>query len=112
MLPKKQRLAKNRIEYILKKGKKKHTHFFTVKYLSTKLPISRFCVITSLKISAKATVRNRLRRQIYEIFRLHPELPATPSDLVLISKALILQLKFAELTKNLLITLKNLNTNS
>ena len=106
MLPKHQRLVNNRIEHILKKGLKKGNYFFTIKYLPSRHASSRFCVITSLNLSPKAVVRNRLRRQIYEIFRLNPLLPASPYDVVLITKPQLLKLTTAELTKSLLPILK------
>lgn len=109
MLPKSHRLAKNRIEHILKKGRKKSNHFFTIKYLpNSRHNHSRFCVMTSIKISPKAVERNRLRRQIYEIFRLNPQLPTSPYDLVVIVKPPLSKLSFQELTKSILINLQNL----
>ena len=108
MLPKHQRLIKYRIEHVLDKGRKKVNYFFILKYLPTKHHTSRFCVMTSLKVSPKAVVRNRIRRQIYEIFRLNPKLPAVPFDLVLIARSSITKLSFAELTKALLTTLQTL----
>jgi len=113
MLPKNQRLTSNRIEYLLKKGKKTGNDFFTIKYLPNQLKTkSRFCVIVSSKIHPKAVERNRLRRQIFEIFRLHPALPSAPADIVVIAKTPLTKLNYQELTGALTLALKNLITPS
>ena len=108
MLPKNQRLASNRIEHVLKKGRKNGNAFLIIKYLPNRQTKSRFCVIVSVKIFAKAVERNRLRRQIFEIFRTHPELPRSPSDIVIIAKIALTKLNFQDLTTTLLQSLQNI----
>ena len=108
MLPKSHRLTNNRIAYLLKKGQKKGNNFFTIKYRPNRQTHSRFCVVTSIKISPKAVVRNRLRRQIYEVLRLNPQLPAAPTDIVIFVKNTVTKLKFAALTKAVLSALQHL----
>lgn len=108
MLSKNQRLTGNRIEYLFKKGKKSGNTYFTIIYSPSRNTQSRFCVIVSTKIFAKAVQRNRLRRQIYEIFRLHPELPSTPVDLVVIAKTALTKLKFQELSNVFIKALQHL----
>ncbi len=110
MLPKNQRLSSNRIEYLLKKGKKNGNTFFTIKYLPNRQTKNRFCVIVSSKIAPKAVQRNHIRRQIYEIFRLHPQLPSAPSDIAVIAKIPLTKLSYPELTKTLVQALQNLIT--
>lgn len=112
MLPKNQRLTGNRVEYLLKKGRKSGNQLFTVKYLPNRQPKNRFCVITSTKTLAKATDRNLLRRRLYEIFRLHPELPAKPTDIVVIAKQPLTKLNFKELTETITSVLQNLTPNT
>ncbi len=119
MLPKSQRLTSNRIEYLLRKGRrsteggrKNGNLFFTVKYLTTQQPQSRFCVIVSTKIFPKAVERNHLRRQIYEVFRLHPELPSFSADIVVIAKTPLTKLNFQDLTKTIVQLLKNITKTS
>lgn len=114
MLPKTQRLTGNRIDYLLRKGKKTGTAFFALKHLprqpspSPAANKSRFCVIVSTKLFPKAVQRNRLRRQIYEIFRLHPDLPPVPVDIVVIAKPELTKLDFQDMAKNLIQALQNL----
>jgi len=112
MLPKNQRLTSNRIEYLLKKGKKNGNSFLTVKYLQNRQKKSRFCAVVSLKVTPKAVQRNRLRRQLFEIFRLHPDLPSVPTDIVVIAKLPLTKLNFQELTKTLVQTLQNITSSS
>jgi len=122
MLPKNQRLASNRIEYLLKKGRRysevlkkspyTSTNFFTLKHLPNRFTHSRFCVVVSSKVFPKAVDRNLLRRRLYEIFRLHPELPALPSDIVVIAKIPATHLNFTELKQNIVHTLQNLTKTS
>lgn len=109
MLSKQQRLTKNRIDYLFKKGKKVANNHFVVKYLRTSYPSSRFCVVASVTLFPKAVARNRFRRQIYEILRLHPKLPLQSLDVMLITKNKAEQYKNHEdLEKAVLITLKSL----
>lgn len=112
MLPKDQRLTSNRIEYLFKKGRKIGNSFLVVRHMSNKKDKSRFCIIVSTKIFAKAVQRNLLRRQIYEIIRNNPQLPSTPSDIAVIVKIPLTKLNFRDLTKTILQTLQNLKSNS
>ena len=124
MLPKTQRLASNRIEHILKKGKTTAQHrqaggsgkngksCFIIKYLPNRQTKSRFCVIVSIKVLPKAVERNRLRRQIFEILRTHPELPRSPTDIVIIANIHITKLNFKDLTTTILQTLQNITPTS
>ena len=108
MLPKTQRLTANRIEYLFKKGKKSGNSFLTIKYLANSHQYHRFCVIVSSEIFPNAIQRNHLRRQLYQIFRLHPELPAVPSDLVVIAKPSLTKLNFQELQSTIIQTLQHI----
>jgi ribonuclease P protein component len=95
------RLKATRIAYLFKKGKKVGNTHVTVKFLPSgeKSPSSRFCVVTSAKVSPKAVTRNRLRRQIYEIIRLNKELLEKKFDIAIITKPPILNLDFASMRK-------------
>jgi len=112
MLPKDQRLTSNRIEYLFKKGRNIGNAFLVMRHMPNKKDKSRFCIIVSTKIFAKAVERNRLRRQIYEIIRRNPLPNSTPSDIALIAKIPLTKLNFQALTKTILQTLQNLKSNS
>lgn len=97
MLPKQNRLPKSRVQYILKKGSALFNKNFTVKFLPSENPEteeSRFCVIVSKKIAAKAVPRNKLRRQIFEAIRLQKTALPTKKDIVIITKQATINLDF------------------
>lgn len=72
MLPKKYRLKKSGdIGGALKSGKIFREGFLILKTRNNDLKFSRFAFLISLKISKKATVRNRLRRKLSEIIRIN-----------------------------------------
>jgi ribonuclease P protein component len=50
--------------HLFKKGGSVVTPTFTLRYARSNYPFSRIGVVVSKKVSKKATVRNRLRRQI------------------------------------------------
>ena len=65
MLPRKYRLQKDRnFKYVYQRGKVVSSNNFLIRYLSNKQGNSRIGIVISKKISNKATVRNRLKRQI------------------------------------------------
>jgi len=67
MLAKKHRLPIQL--FITKKGKIFKSPYFLLKIFPPKNSFSRFGVIISSKISKKAVVRNRLKRQIFDFFQ-------------------------------------------
>lgn len=79
MLPKKNRLAKTKdINLVYSRGRAFFSPYFTIKYLRDRLPEAGFraTVVVSTKVSKRATERNRIKRQIREVIRLHAsELP-------------------------------------
>ena len=112
MLSKTQRLTSNRIDYLLRKGKKTGNAFLTLKYLQTPNAISRFCVIVSSKILAKAVERNHLRRQIYEIIRNYQHLLTSSFDIIVIARFPLARLDFQHLNAAITSLLQNLKANS
>jgi len=72
MLPKKYRLKKSGdIKSVLKLGRIVREGFLILKARENNLSSSRFAFLISLKVSKKATVRNRLRRKLSEFIRLN-----------------------------------------
>lgn len=107
MIPKNQRLSGKRVDYLFKKGVKSSNNYFIVKHLTTTQPTSRFCVAVSITLAPKAVPRNRLRRQIYEIIRLHKGTFKKSYDLMMVAKPTLLQIKNKEdLIKAVLLTLR------
>jgi len=65
MLAKKYRISKDKeFQNIYKKGHIIYNPFFNIKFLPNNLRNSRFGIVISTKISKKAVVRNKSRRQI------------------------------------------------
>lgn len=54
---------------VYKFGKKSSAANFYIKARRTNLPISRLAVVVTKKVSKKATLRNKIKRQISEIVR-------------------------------------------
>ncbi len=110
MLPKSQRLSKNRIAYLLKKGKKTGNGYFTLKYLPTIATSSRFSVSISIAVLPKAVDRNHLRRQIYEILRLKKDALKKQYDVMIMVKSPTKELKtYQDLETTVLNTLNLLS---
>ncbi len=72
MLFSKNRLRKKKdIENVLKNRNSKTVSlsFLSVRFLLNELPYSRICFVVSKKISKKAVIRNKIKRQLREISR-------------------------------------------
>src|SRR3989338_8193145 len=68
MLIKKYRLAKkNDFQSVFKTGRKSFNKFFGLRYGLNNLGNSRVAVVVSNKVSKKATVRNKIKRQVRSI---------------------------------------------
>jgi len=96
------RLKSNQIDYLLDKGISTNTKVFIVRYIQNNKDFPRFCVIISKKIETRATVRNKIRRQIYESIRINNLLQSLANlDIVLIPKKSILSKSFAEIKEDI-----------
>ncbi len=71
MLPKPQRLTKEKdFERVYKKGEFFAQDFLMGKMLKNNLNVTRFGIVVGVKISKKATKRNRVKRRLREAVRL------------------------------------------
>ncbi len=85
MFSRKHRLARTKdIKKVLTRGKAFFNSSFSVKFIKTGLPNSRFTVIVSTKTAKKAVARNRLKRIIREFIRLRTEVVPTGDYTVII----------------------------
>lgn len=85
MLPRPHRLSgEKNFELLARRGKKLRGKLLTVSTLADKPDQpTRFGIVCSLRVSKKAVIRNRLRRQISEILRLAlPQI--TPGAMVMV----------------------------
>lgn len=103
MLAQKYRLVK-RLDFdlVFKNGKKAFNRLFFVRFAPNNLENSRFAVVISNKISKKATVRNRLRRQVREIIRLNLDKFEQNTDAIVNILAPALESDYETLDKELL----------
>ena len=68
MLPQAHRLRLEKdIKTLFSRGKSVFGTFVGLKFSKNNLPVSRFAVVAGVKVSKKAVVRNRLKRQVRAI---------------------------------------------
>ncbi len=110
MIPTPIRLTRKEIEYVLKKGASISTEFFIARYLHNQEgKSSKFAVITSAKLSAKAVERNLVRRRTYEAIRINKD-NTVKYLLTFIPKKRTLKVEYNKIEediKNLFTQLKN-----
>lgn len=107
MLAKQYKLTKaDNIKGILNKGKQYASQHFVVKAQETEEEHSRFSIVISNKISKKAVIRNRLRRQLFEIIRLHRQETSLekPHKIVILPRVRALTLDYNRLETELIRT--------
>jgi ribonuclease P protein component len=105
MIPKKQRVPRESIAYILRKGEETATKLFIIRYIKNSEGLNRFRTIVSKKIEPKAVARNKLRRQIYEAIRINEKDTTTQKDhfdLIMIPKKRIREATFEDIKKDTL----------
>lgn len=100
MLSKPHRLKKKKdFDRVFKKGKGFNNDFLFLKVRKNNLPVARFGFIVSLKISKKATVRNKVKRRLREIVKdLLPQI-VPGVDGVLVAQPGVENQSFQELKK-------------
>jgi ribonuclease P protein component len=94
MLKKKQRLSRSEFGLVLKTGKRIHSEHFSLMYRTAES--SKYGLVVSKKIAKKATIRNRIRRQLYAIFG-ECAANVTNRHVVLLTKPTITSLQFSDL---------------
>ncbi len=92
MLAAPNRLAKRAdIERVFKRGRSAYAGELGLRAAKNNLPISRFSVVASLKVSKKAVERNTLKRRLREIVRrdILPQAKAGYDGILLTKKGLL-----------------------
>ena len=109
MLKKTNRITKDKeFDRAFKTGQSFYTQIFGIKAVDNGLETDRLGVLISTKVSKKAVIRNKVKRQIREIIQ--KELPHLKQgkDLVIIVFTQILDKKFEEIKISLILALKKL----
>lgn len=102
MLPVAYRLKKDEdFQKLATGGKYSYSSYFTLKYKPNKLEHSRFGFVISTKIDKRASVRNRLKRQMREIIRLKLAKIPQGYDIMLVPKKAALGLTYEQLDNEL-----------
>lgn len=102
MLPKPNRLKKKKdFEKIFRKGKGFKEGFLFLKALTNNLKFSRFGIVVGKEVSRKATLRNKIKRQIREIVRAKLAKLKTGIDVILIALSGIETKDFLEIEKTI-----------
>lgn len=110
MFPQKYRLLKKKdFHSVLEKGRFINNKFLYVKLIKNNKDSCRFGIIVSKKISKKAVVRNKIKRQIREIIRKNIPFIINQEqlDLIIIAKKEITEKSFTQIEEDINQTLKN-----
>lgn len=108
MLPKQHRLsAEKDFQATWKRGRSFYTKILGFKILENRLAVSRFGIVVSNKVSAKATDRNRLKRQLREILQTKIGKISPGYDLVVTALPAALGQTYQTLKKEMADGLKN-----
>ncbi|HOZ55698.1 MAG: ribonuclease P [Parcubacteria group bacterium ADurb.Bin316] len=103
MLKKYNRLAKTKdIDSVFKYGKNNFSNFLGAKILDNQLVFNRFAVVVGTKISKKAVVRNKIKRQIREIIKQEQPDFKTGKDIIILTLPAIFNKKFADIREDLI----------
>jgi ribonuclease P protein component len=99
------------LKYTYRNGKAIRFKDFNFKYVENKRrDNSRFSIVVSKKISKKATIRNLIRRRIYEIIRLElPYLRSNYDIVIIINSPTLATISHVELLESVKNGLKKAN---
>ena len=109
MLPKINRLTKDKeFNNTFKRGKSGFNKIIGVKAISNKLEYNRFGILISVKVSKKAVIRNKIKRQIREIINLQLDKMKQGYDCVIICLPAIIDKDYQEIEKSVIGQFKRL----
>lgn len=107
MLPQAHRLRlESDIKTLFARGKSVFGSRVGMKFRANALPISRFAVVVGVKVSKKAVVRNRLKRQVRAVIHEVLEKIAPGHDVLFFLKTSAVGASFEDLQKEVLSILK------
>ncbi len=98
MLEKKNRICLDKeFDRVFKTGQSFYGKFLGIKAANNQLPDSRFGLMVGLKVSKKAVIRNKLKRQLRAIIRQELLTLKTGKDVVIMTFPLILNKNIQEI---------------
>ena len=104
------RLTKTKdIEKVFKHGRSHYENILGIKAVSNGLNYNRFTVIVSLKVSKKAILRNRLKRQIRSLLQIEEKQLKSGYDLAVVCLPESLNQEIKQLQQTLIKCLQKLN---
>lgn len=102
MLSSKNRLRKKSdINKVFKQGAYIAGNFIFLKFAKNNLNTNRFTFVVSSKISKKAVLRNKIKRQLREIFKKIAFKQQSGFDFLVVAKPGIISKKFMEIEKEI-----------
>lgn len=87
----------NEIKVVLKHGKTINSPLFLLKFKQNSLSYNRYLVIISNKVSSKATVRNKKRRQVKYWLKNREKRPKNGFDIAIICKKPLILADFTQI---------------
>jgi len=107
MLKKQHRITKDKeFEAVFKKGQIFFSPFFNIKIAKNNRDIARFGIIINNRISKKAVIRNKSKRQLRSIIKLNLPNIIPGVDVVIMAKPAITVTEFAKLQQTFEFLLK------
>jgi len=95
-------------DQVFKKGRSSYVEILGIRVFLTQADESRFGILVSNKVSKKAVARNKIKRQIKEIFRLKLAKIKPGYDIVIITLPSILGKNYQEIEAAIDVNLKKL----
>lgn len=94
----------NSLRQVYGRGSSVRSRFISLKYFhNPRRDETRFAVVVAKKVTKKAPVRNRIRRRVYEVIRLHTPMIQAGYDVVItVFDERIGEISAAELNKTLM----------
>ena len=108
MFEKHKRITKNKeFDKVFKTGRSSYNQILGIKIIKNDLPYNRFGIIISNKVSKKAVVRNKTKRQLRAILKKHSELKQG-YDIIIIVLPEIIGKEYKEIEEAVIFNLKRL----
>lgn len=110
MLKKEYRLTRKKdFDKVFKEGRYYHNSGLLIKCIPNDLSYNRFGILVSTKVSKKAVVRNKIKRQIRAILALQLPFLKLGKDVVVVTFPVILAKKIDEVEANIIAGINRLN---